>query len=191
MLKSPIERSLHGALRRVATYRRFHVHDFVTTKGRLAFAVVDHRSAMAPVGEAKEWPLSEELGDLETASVTMTIAADVVAVGYRADLVVECRVHRSMAEIAAPPSVQVIVECDGHEWHERTPQQAARDRARDREIVRKLDVPIIRFAGTEISRDPDGCAVEVIETCLALHTSRSLAAEHDAKYAIACHERFR
>src|SRR5690606_35457447 len=42
---------------------------------------------------------------------------------YRVDFMIECR--DSIAE-------GVIVECDGHEFHERTKEQAARDKARDR-----------------------------------------------------------
>lgn len=69
----------------------------------------------------------------------------------------------------AHPSL--AIECDGHEYHERTKQQAAYDRARDREILRH-GVPTIRFTGSEIYRDADQCAREVVETWLALENQR-------------------
>jgi hypothetical protein len=46
----------------------------------------------------------------------------------------------------------VVVECDGHDFHERTVEQASRDRKRDRELQR-LDIPVFRFTGTDVVRD--------------------------------------
>lgn len=56
----------------------------------------------------------------------------------------------------------LIVECDGHDFHERTKQQAARDRRRDRQS-QVGDTPILRFTGSEIWADPWECALEIIE----------------------------
>lgn len=54
----------------------------------------------------------------------------------------------------------VVIECDGHEFHERTKEQAGRDKKRDREIVGH-GYPVLRFTGTEIFKDPMGCAAQV------------------------------
>lgn len=55
----------------------------------------------------------------------------------------------------------VVVECDGHAFHERTPEQAARDRTRDRDL--QVDGHFAyRFTGSEIVRDPFKCAAEVV-----------------------------
>lgn len=35
------------------------------------------------------------------------------------------------------PPVFLVVECDGHEFHERTKEQAARDRSRDRALLER------------------------------------------------------
>lgn len=56
--------------------------------------------------------------------------------------------------------VLVAIECDGHEWHERTPQQAQRDKQRDREIQAK-GISVIRFTGGEIRRNAIDCAYEI------------------------------
>lgn len=56
----------------------------------------------------------------------------------------------------------VVIECDGHEFHERTKQQAERDKRRDRAIV-AAGFPVLRFTGSEIVRDPAACAEEVLE----------------------------
>jgi very-short-patch-repair endonuclease len=55
----------------------------------------------------------------------------------------------------------LFVECDGHAFHERTPEQAERDRSRDR-AIQQAGIPILRFTGREIYRDTFGCASEVI-----------------------------
>lgn len=60
----------------------------------------------------------------------------------------------------------LIVECDGHDFHERTKEQARRDRQRDRFFLSK-GVSVMRFTGSEIFRDPEACATEV-ETQLSL-----------------------
>jgi very-short-patch-repair endonuclease len=56
-----------------------------------------------------------------------------------------------------------VVECDGHDFHDRTKQQAAYDRARDRELLR-LGCPTLRFTGSEIVHAADRCANEIIDT---------------------------
>lgn len=58
------------------------------------------------------------------------------------------------------PTCQVIVECDGHNFHERTKEQAARDRARDRDLQTR-GFKVFRFTGAEIYRDAFRCAAEV------------------------------
>lgn len=55
----------------------------------------------------------------------------------------------------------VIVECDGHDFHERTKEQAARDRSRDRRASLSGFV-VLRFTGSELWKDPLGCAEQVM-----------------------------
>lgn len=57
---------------------------------------------------------------------------------------------------------RVIVECDGHEFHEKTKEQAARDKKRDRTLTNS-GFTVFRFTGSEIFRDPQKCADEVAE----------------------------
>lgn len=57
---------------------------------------------------------------------------------------------------------RLIVECDGHEFHERTKEQAAKDRSRDRAST-LAGMEVFRFTGSELWRDPYGCAGQVIE----------------------------
>jgi very-short-patch-repair endonuclease len=55
----------------------------------------------------------------------------------------------------------VFVECDGHDFHERTKDQAARDRSKDR-AIQEAGIPILRFTGSEIYRAPEQCVVQII-----------------------------
>jgi hypothetical protein len=57
---------------------------------------------------------------------------------------------------------KLIVECDGHDFHERTKEQAARDRERDRSFQNQ-GIEVFRFTGSELWRDPLGCADQVIK----------------------------
>lgn len=52
---------------------------------------------------------------------------------------------------------KLVIECDGHEYHERTKEQAARDRSRDRDL-NNLGYEVFRFTGSELWRDPWDCA---------------------------------
>lgn len=54
----------------------------------------------------------------------------------------------------------VVVECDGHDFHEKTKEQAQHDKARDRVFV-SLEYRVLRFTGSEIHRDAHACALEV------------------------------
>lgn len=54
------------------------------------------------------------------------------------------------------------IECDGHDFHEKTRAQAARDKQRDRALM-AAGIPVLRFTGSEIWRTPYRCAAEVLE----------------------------
>jgi very-short-patch-repair endonuclease len=56
---------------------------------------------------------------------------------------------------------ETVVECDGHDFHERTKEQAASDKARDR-ALQALGMRVLRFTGSEIWSDPLVCAREAL-----------------------------
>lgn len=78
-------------------------------------------------------------------------------------LVPQCKwsTYRIDFAIFVNRGLRLCVECDGHDFHERTAEQAERDRRRDREMLERL-APVIRFTGREIYRDPFACAPQVI-----------------------------
>lgn len=55
-----------------------------------------------------------------------------------------------------------VVECDGHDFHERTKEQAERDRSRDRKL-QAVGFRVFRFTGREINRSAFSCAKEVLD----------------------------
>lgn len=54
---------------------------------------------------------------------------------------------------------QLVVECDGAAYHG-SPEQVERDKRRDRYCAAR-GIHVMRFSGSEIHRDPRGCAAEI------------------------------
>lgn len=73
---------------------------------------------------------------------------------YRADLLAR------FGYIPTKTIINILVECDGHDFHEKTKEQAARDKKRDRSFARE-GLTVLRFTGSEIFNNPEGCAREV------------------------------
>lgn len=61
----------------------------------------------------------------------------------------------------------VLVECDGHDFHEKTKLQASKDKARDRKLT-SLGYSLLRFTGSEIWNDPFKCCEEIYDFLQAL-----------------------
>ena len=83
---------------------------------------------------------------------------------YRADFYVEFR-HWQSAGICA-----AVIECDGHDFHDRTKEQAAHDKRRDRNM-QALGLMVLRYPGSEIYSNPLACA----SGALRLVEARALA----------------
>lgn len=77
---------------------------------------------------------------------------------YRVDaLVVASFVDRDQEH-----HLQIVVECDGHDFHERTKEQAAKDRARDRALTLG-GYRVLRFTGSELFNDARQCLRELAD----------------------------
>jgi very-short-patch-repair endonuclease len=85
---------------------------------------------------------------------------------YRVDFMIEI-----MDCIAGKPMVQIAVECDGHNFHEKTKEQAQRDKLRDRELQAK-GIIVLRFTGSEIYNETYICLRD-IEKVLERFTDRN------------------
>lgn len=80
---------------------------------------------------------------------------------YRADFVIGL--------VEYPSAQRVVVECDGHDYHERTKEQASHDRKRDR-AMQSAGYKVFRFTGSDIYRDAIGCAREVVKELILIHS---------------------
>lgn len=73
---------------------------------------------------------------------------------YRADLLIVAS--------AGPKHFLVVVELDGHDFHERTKEQAARDKKRDR-WMQTQGIRVLRFTGSEVYADPFNCVDQLYD----------------------------
>lgn len=88
--------------------------------------------------------------------------------GYRVQLQEEVKTRRGLYRVdilitvtmPGGRALRLAVECDGHAFHEKTKEQAAHDKQRDRALA-EIGLRMLRFTGSEIWRDPWACAEEV------------------------------
>lgn len=67
---------------------------------------------------------------------------------------------------------QLVVEVDGHDYHERTKSQAAHDKSRDRWMTGN-GYHVMRFTGSEVYANPFKCAQDVADRIYVLHYGES------------------
>lgn len=84
---------------------------------------------------------------------------------YPQIIIGDYRVDFYIANVGHRESSPLIVECDGHDFHEKTKEQAQRDKARDRYLVSQ-GYRVLRFTGSEIFRDAEKVATEIISVLL-------------------------
>lgn len=100
----------------------------------------------------------------ESAKSTLIIQRQIGVAGLgRVDFIIHAYADFARVDDGRNPTWRrLIVECDGHDFHEKTKEQVARDKSRDRAAA--LDgFEVFRFSGSELWRDPWGCASQVIE----------------------------
>lgn len=113
-------------------------------------------------------------GDLEDMPDVLTIEPQAQLGEYRVDFLLTYREcvpdfdHKEkLKDGTETPGVKdvivhLIIECDGHDYHDRSREQASRDRERDREL-KKLGYEVFRYTGADIWKDPLACAAEAVE----------------------------
>lgn len=72
--------------------------------------------------------------------------------GYHVDFLITVCCYGEVSLIA--------IECDGHDFHEKTKEQASRDKKRDRAII-AAGASVLRFTGSDIFKNVAGCAEEI------------------------------
>lgn len=81
---------------------------------------------------------------------------------YRADFLVEIHSYDEHYRFRAPFRY-IAIELDGHDFHERTKEQAKRDKSRDRMFVQN-GITVLRFTGSEIYKDSMAAIADVQNT---------------------------
>ena len=59
-------------------------------------------------------------------------------------------------------SLDLVIECDGHEFHKATKEQVARDNERDFNL-KKAGYEVIHFSGSQLYKEPYECAERVFD----------------------------
>jgi len=109
---------------------------------------------------------NDKIEDFVLAPVQGIYAAHQVQVGqYRVDFVVALRSLDFGTGFFA-------VELDGHDFHEKTKEQASRDKARDR-YLQSRGIAVFRFTGSEVWKDPAGCASSLLDDAFAAMAARN------------------
>jgi very-short-patch-repair endonuclease len=100
---------------------------------------------------------------------TVIISPQQVIGSYRADLLV---VFIDQFTASNQKPIFAVIECDGKEFHAATEEQIARDKKRDREM-QAMGYNVFRFTGSEIFKDADKCADDVVRFCTSLRDARA------------------
>jgi very-short-patch-repair endonuclease len=96
-----------------------------------------------------------------------------VAIAPQTQLTIGGKAYR-IDFVIASPDLKLAIEIDGHDFHEKTKEQAANDRARERSIVRE-GYTLMRFTGSEIFRNPRSCVDEVAEQIRLLRQGKPIS----------------
>lgn len=114
-------------------------------------------STYTPEGRDGQPLVTDELKDQSGLFIGPAVSPDSIV---RVFSQVEFKTYRLDFLVVDEWGQRVAIECDGHDYHERTKEQARRDRRRDRSLLTD-GLPCLRFTGSEIFGDPNGCINDV------------------------------
>lgn len=80
---------------------------------------------------------------------------------YRADFLIS--VHYDLGDTQYDKNF--VIECDGHDFHEKTKKQVSERNTRDR-ILSRNGYVVLHFSGSEIMKSASKCVKEIIESIL-------------------------
>lgn len=64
-----------------------------------------------------------------------------------------------------PTDTKIVIECDGHDFHEKTKEQASRDKRRDREF-QTAGFIVLRYSGSDIVNDPTQMRIDILNIAI-------------------------
>jgi very-short-patch-repair endonuclease len=138
----------------------------------LAFAVgfVGRQQGGAVLYDFGEVVVGDAEGDR-----TLRIRPQARIAEFRIDLLLTMQAISEGPDGLSVVTKQLALEADGAEFHDRTQEQACRDRKRDRQL-QSQGLSVFRFAGGEVWRDVFACAREAVgflRVSVEKHESRS------------------
>ncbi len=154
--KSPIEVMLRNGIVQAAASQRVCLYDHSTDPRRASVAFHGQHRIIQVEGpeESEEWGIHND-DDIDE---MWSLYGEVKINAYSVDFLLQ------------PQTGYIAIECDGHEYHDRTKQQAAYDRARDRDLLR-LGITTIRFTGSEIHHSIDRCVADIYDIGRLVHSN--------------------
>lgn len=82
---------------------------------------------------------------------------------YRADFLFDTNICANEdGQFDGYNQVKIIIECDGHEFHEKTKEQVAHGNKRDYDL-KVAGYDVIHYSGSQIYNEPFKCAKEVLD----------------------------
>lgn len=122
-----------------------------------------------------ESPIEQLLSiEFEAINLTSTVVynpfVDIVAIEKQAKI--KCGTKTYRVDFLIPViyknqgEKRFVIECDGHEFHQKTKEQVKKDNERTRNL-QAAGYEVIRFSGTEIWHKPYICATEVLNIILS------------------------
>jgi len=128
------------------------LNDRLRWEAARAWILRQHRLDTTVAGiyaDADIW-FDHSTGDWKSPLILPQCHVSTGGVRYRVDFALICQ------------SVKVAIELDGHDFHERTKQQAKRDKSRDRALSRE-GWNVVRYTGSEVYEDVHACIDDVLE----------------------------
>jgi len=134
---------------------------FVALLSEIEFGCHEHTHLLTPP-RGERWEIERLEFGQGVDDMPLVVERQIQLDGWRVDFLISTRNWRDGKRGRS----FLIVECDGHDFHERTKEQAAKDRSRDREFQGK-GYTVFRFTGSEIWRDPCACADQILDWAVA------------------------
>ena len=120
----------------------------------------------SPIEQIMALRLSDFIHSRSKYKMELEDGIDIIEAQNQVEIMLKTATYRvdfkiPILDLISNQGINFIIECDGHDFHEKTKEQVARDKKRDRAFV-AAGYKVIRFAGSEIWNDPLGCAHEAL-----------------------------
>ena len=127
---------------------------------------LDYESCQSPIEVIFNYAFDILVFDRDIAYLYLEPQYDIVANGnkYRADFYFDNNVILESKHVCDNP-FRLIIECDGHEFHEKTKEQVKKNNNRNFDF-QKEGYEVLHFSGSQIYNEPFECANKTIDYIL-------------------------